>query len=436
MVSYVCFIMVESTNETTTTASSSGISGDAPSTSTINNNNDDSRQRAMERLRAARMRLARSGAQTRVNYNRKNVSEKQTNVTPTTPTTTTTLSTTPTTAVTEEVITVNNKRSLEIDNSTITGPSTPAKISKTGTSSSSSIENSRKEASTTNVTVTPPNNISPNQQQQHRNATNINNNNNNNNNSPLLSKKIDKYIEYDFSKMKDTRAGFIQDNGGLTDQEVLEQQEKELELKKREAMLSEPPMIPGIDPNFKLQCFECGAENLDFKLYNVFKSRVCKVCRREKPEKYSLLTKTECREDYLLTEPELRDTELLPHLERPNPHKTTFNNMMLYLRYQVEEFAMKKWGGEEGLDAEYERRVEMRKQKKDKKFIQKLKELRRRTRAAGGGGGGVDSGGRGGERRHVHEWSAGVEVVNAEIAGTVRRRCAGCGMTTEEVLLL
>lgn len=55
--------------------------------------------------------------------------------------------------------------------------------------------------------------------------------------------------------------------------------------------------------------------------------------------RYSLLTKTEAREDYLLTDPELKDNELLPHLERPNLQKATWNNMMLYLRYQVKEYA-------------------------------------------------------------------------------------------------
>lgn len=69
---------------------------------------------------------------------------------------------------------------------------------------------------------------------------------------------------------------------------------------------------------------------------------------------------------------ELRDVEILPHLSKPNPHKATWNNMMLYLREQVEEFAFKKWGGEEGLDEEYEKRVSLKKKKKDKKFKSKL----------------------------------------------------------------
>lgn len=38
----------------------------------------------------------------------------------------------------------------------------------------------------------------------------------------------------------------------------------------------------------------------------------------------------------------------------------------------MEEYAFKKWGGEEGLDAEYERREAQKKEKKDKRFKEKL----------------------------------------------------------------
>lgn len=104
-----------------------------------------------------------------------------------------------------------------------------------------------------------------------------------------------------------------------------------------------------------------------------------------------------CDQDYLLTDrelsilphdaghtligtAELRDREVLPHLLKANPHKSTFANMMLYLRCQVEDFAWKKWGSPEALDAEWERRTEEKKKKKNKKFEEGLLDLRRRTR--------------------------------------------------------
>jgi len=130
---------------------------------------------------------------------------------------------------------------------------------------------------------------------------------------------------------------------------------------------------PSLNPDDNPQCFECGTIELDFLFLKTFGTRVCFKCKEKLPEKYSLLTKTECKEDYLLTDPELRDEEILPHLLKANPHKSTFANMMLYVRYQVEEFAWKKWGGAEGLDKEWERRETMKKEKKDKKFEQQLK---------------------------------------------------------------
>ena len=41
---------------------------------------------------------------------------------------------------------------------------------------------------------------------------------------------------------------------------------------------------------------------------------------------------------------------------------------------QVEEVALKKWGGEEGLDQEYERREGLKKRKREAKFEQGLRE--------------------------------------------------------------
>jgi DNA-repair protein complementing XP-A cells len=77
---------------------------------------------------------------------------------------------------------------------------------------------------------------------------------------------------------------------------------------------------------------------------------------------------------------ELRDHEVMPHLLKANPHKSTYSNMMLFLRYQVEEFAWKKWGSPEALDAEWEKRATEKKKKKNKKFEEGLRELRRKTR--------------------------------------------------------
>lgn len=108
--------------------------------------------------------------------------------------------------------------------------------------------------------------------------------------------------------------------------------------------------------------------------------------------------------------------------------------MMLYLRFQVEEYAFssKKWGSPEALDAEFERREADKRARKESKFKEKLLDLKRKTmtekwiRDRGGKklGDGVGRG-----ERHVHEWGRTVE--NEE--GMTVKTCLSCGMEVEEL---
>ncbi|BFZ53779.1 DNA repair protein rad14 [Savitreella phatthalungensis] len=237
------------------------------------------------------------------------------------------------------------------------------------------------------------------------------------------------YIEYDLSKMKDSKGGFMVDSGGQNgegaDGEKMETWQERQQRRLEESRRLNPPIAA--DPSQRPLCFECSRPELDFQFLQVFGARVCHACKQANPDKYSLLTKTECKNDYLLTDPELKDEELMPHLLKPNPHNTTYSSMMLYLRYQVEEFAFKKWGGGDGLDAEYERRTEEKKKKKDKKFEQKLKDLRRRTRTAKFS----KAGARRLEAKHVHNFQD-TALQNDE--GLSVRVCE-CGMQSEEITL-
>lgn len=70
----------------------------------------------------------------------------------------------------------------------------------------------------------------------------------------------------------------------------------------------------------------------------------------------------------------MRDTDLLKHLLKANPHAASYSNMMLFLRMHVEEVAWKKWGGEKGLDDEWARREEQKKRKREAKFEAGLRE--------------------------------------------------------------
>ncbi|KAI1769942.1 DNA repair protein [Hypoxylon cercidicola] len=289
------------------------------------------------------------------------------------------------------------------------------------------------------------------------------------------ARKFAKFVDYDFGKMTDTKGGFLSaeddpwnkamsgstamgdGKGGAPAEGPQEkpkgmtvQEWERLQLLRRLQRQKAGPFEPGIsalqDKKERKKCVECNSLEIDFVWEEVFGCAVCGRCKEKYPDKYSLLTKTECREDYLLTEPELRDEELLPHLSKPNPHKSHWHDMMLFLRYQVEEYAFsdKKWGSSEALDAEFERREADKKKRKEAKFKEKLLDLKKRTRTDAYrrqrgklGDGGVsgrkaqfgDAIANGG--KHVHEWGRVIENED----GTTVKTCTACGMEVEEMEL-
>ena len=195
------------------------------------------------------------------------------------------------------------------------------------------------------------------------------------------------------------------------------------------------PGLSALDRNSK-KCRECGSLEIDWSWDELLHTQVCNTCKEKFPDKYSLLTKTEAKEDYLLTDPELKDEALLPRLEKPNPHKSNWHPMNLYLRYQIEEYAFsdQKWGSPEALDEEFERRLKETKERKEKKFKNKLQELKKRTRVdaykRGRAGGGGEFGDVIGNGRHEHEWGRSVEDPET---GMMKKSCVECGMEVEEL---
>lgn len=69
----------------------------------------------------------------------------------------------------------------------------------------------------------------------------------------------------------------------------------------------------------------------------------------------------------------------MPCWIRPNPRSDTYSNMLLYLRFQVEEFAKNKYGSLEALDEEFEKRETQKEDRKKKRFKKKTAELRYKT---------------------------------------------------------
>lgn len=150
--------------------------------------------------------------------------------------------------------------------------------------------------------------------------------NNNDAGRPLNSIKparnFTKFVEYDFSKMTDTKGGFlaeeddpfnkalhVRDGKDGEDQKPAHMTQKEWE---REQLLRSlrrdkaGPFEPGIsvldEKSEQKACRECGGLEIDWKWEEELKCLVCHACKEKFPEKYSLLTKTEAKEDYLLTD--------------------------------------------------------------------------------------------------------------------------------------
>jgi DNA-repair protein complementing XP-A cells len=51
-----------------------------------------------------------------------------------------------------------------------------------------------------------------------------------------------------------------------------------------------------LDSSLNPKCIECDSMDIDQTYRRVFGCLICKTCMNEMPEKYSLLTKTECKE--------------------------------------------------------------------------------------------------------------------------------------------
>jgi DNA-repair protein complementing XP-A cells len=133
------------------------------------------------------------------------------------------------------------------------------------------------------------------------------------------------------------------------------------------------------------ECELCGGEQVDPELFAQFRVVVCYGCKdgartETGAQLFALVSKTQAKADYLLTDEELADASLMPSISRKNPHNPHWSDMRLYLLKQVRDFALEKFGGEEGLQAAKAGRADTRVDRKSKKFLKALKELRSKTR--------------------------------------------------------
>lgn len=136
------------------------------------------------------------------------------------------------------------------------------------------------------------------------------------------AKKFAKFVDYNMSAMTDTKGGFLSTEddphnhvlGSNKPAEDDQRRPKDMSMQEWEKQqllktlrrLKTGPFEPGIsvldDEATRKKCRECGSLEVDWVWEEVFHLCVCNKCKNGMPEKYSLLTKTECKEDYLLTD--------------------------------------------------------------------------------------------------------------------------------------
>jgi DNA-repair protein complementing XP-A cells len=125
--------------------------------------------------------------------------------------------------------------------------------------------------------------------------------------------RLGKYFDYDLSKMVNSKGGFlVEDDKEVDDEAKAKERERERE---RAVQNLEPRTCPYLfllasaafltsvaviaiylDASRNPKCRDCGSVDIDHMYRNIFRCLVCNKCRNEKVEKYSLLTKTECKE--------------------------------------------------------------------------------------------------------------------------------------------
>jgi DNA-repair protein complementing XP-A cells len=137
------------------------------------------------------------------------------------------------------------------------------------------------------------------------------------------ARNFTRYVEYDFSKMTDTKGGFLTQEDDPFNKALHVPDDKEAqkpanmtqrEWERQQLLQSlrrnrEGPFEPGLsvldDESKQKTCRECGSLEIDWKWEEQLRCQICHSCKDKFPDKYSLLTKTEAREDYLLTDRKL-----------------------------------------------------------------------------------------------------------------------------------
>ncbi len=156
------------------------------------------------------------------------------------------------------------------------------------------------------------------------------------------------------------------------------------------AQPASPPKLAGKDGE---SCEVCGSGLIDPTFQEVFAIQVCTPCKNLKEEEYGLLSKGDAVAEFLLQEGTIR---VMPFLQRSNPRNTKYTAMKLYCRKQLRAKAYERWGGEEGLAEEMDRRRKRKYESALEKTVNIFARDKKRTWTPGGASSSSKRGGGGG----------------------------------------
>ena len=165
----------------------------------------------------------------------------------------------------------------------------------------------------------------------------------------------------------------------------------------------------------KTLCKECGIPFCQSKLRETFDCLICDGCYDK--DKFPLMTKSEIRKEYLLTDKLIEQHNLKFEL-RKNPHNAGWGMMNLFLVRQVEELALNIYGSWEKLDEEKEKRAVTSTQRKQKLFDRKLEKMRRDATAKKY---------RKPQKEHEHTFDKVEDLGDDKF----RKTCSDCGLSVE-----
>ncbi|RWS13925.1 DNA repair protein complementing XP-A cells-like protein [Dinothrombium tinctorium] len=166
--------------------------------------------------------------------------------------------------------------------------------------------------------------------------------------------------------------------------------------------------------NGPFKCDECNAEFGNSILKQHFDVNVCYKCAQCDP-KYSLITRTDAKNEYLLKDCDLDLREpKLRYIVKKNPNPMAKGDMRLYLREEIEERALQVWESEEQLEEERIRRLQRRHLRKEKQYEKQMKELRMSVRSS------LFK-----KKSSAHEHEFGEEIYNEE-EDTYEKICKTC----------